>query len=170
MNSKPPKTIEYKGKTQTIRQWAKETGIPANNITGRLKLGWSVERALTEPVQAGRRRKPLDPSLIGKQLGKGLVVKEKVGTSSHYRVENADGSKSWVVQGYRLQKPENLRISGDSTLIRERYFVTSPDDDLEVGVVNLRTFCEAMGLDFQSMVNVASGIQNSHKGWKCRAA
>jgi hypothetical protein len=170
MSPKPPKTLEFQGKTQTVSQWAEETGIPYANITGRLKLGWPVDRALTEAVQRGRRREDVDFSLIGKQLGQGLTVKEKIGTSNQYRVENANGSKSWVVPAYRLRKPEaHLRMSAGSPT-RERYLVKSPFDDLEVGVTNLATFCEGMDLDFTTMLNVAAGIQKSHKGWKCRTA
>lgn len=37
------------GKTMTITQWAKEIGIDRRTIAKRKKLGWSDERALTEP-------------------------------------------------------------------------------------------------------------------------
>lgn len=38
--------IEYNGKAQNICAWAKELGISANTLYGRLyKLGWSVEKA-----------------------------------------------------------------------------------------------------------------------------
>ena len=42
--------ITYQGKTQTIKQWSEETGISDATIYSRInKLGWSAERALTEP-------------------------------------------------------------------------------------------------------------------------
>lgn len=42
--------ITYKGKTQTMAQWAEETGISYNAIKSRLnKHHWSVERALETP-------------------------------------------------------------------------------------------------------------------------
>jgi hypothetical protein len=38
-------------KTQTLREWSDETGISVGAIWARIeKYGWSVERALTEPV------------------------------------------------------------------------------------------------------------------------
>lgn len=40
--------IEYDGKAMNICAWAKEVGISANTLYGRLyKMGWSIEKALT---------------------------------------------------------------------------------------------------------------------------
>lgn len=39
--------LTFDGKTQTMAQWAKETGIKRGIIKDRLKSGWSVEKALT---------------------------------------------------------------------------------------------------------------------------
>jgi len=44
----------FNGETLTVRQWSERTGIPATIIANRLRKGWSIERALTEP--AGSRR------------------------------------------------------------------------------------------------------------------
>ena len=41
--------IEFNGKSQNICAWAKELGVSANTLYGRLyKLGWSVEKAFTK--------------------------------------------------------------------------------------------------------------------------
>ena len=41
--------IEYNGKSQNICAWAKELGISANTLYGRIyKLGWPVEKAFTK--------------------------------------------------------------------------------------------------------------------------
>ncbi len=43
--------LEHNGKIQSIRQWSIEIGISAANIQNRIyALGWSTERALTEPI------------------------------------------------------------------------------------------------------------------------
>ena len=39
--------ITFKGKTQNIKQWSEELGIKYSIIHGRLRYGWSIERALT---------------------------------------------------------------------------------------------------------------------------
>ena len=39
-------------RSQTIAAWSRETGIPWYVIASRLKIGWSVAKALTTPVKA----------------------------------------------------------------------------------------------------------------------
>lgn len=40
--------LTYEGKTQTMKQWAEELGINYITLFGRIKKGWSVEKALTK--------------------------------------------------------------------------------------------------------------------------
>lgn len=48
-NKRSNKLITYKGKTQTMKDWAEELNINYGKLRDRLgKLGWSVERALGE--------------------------------------------------------------------------------------------------------------------------
>ena len=43
--------ITYNGKTKNMQQWASDAGIPYQVLWQRIsKLGWSADRALTEPV------------------------------------------------------------------------------------------------------------------------
>lgn len=42
--------ITFKGKVQTMAQWSREIGLSQSALKMRLKRGWSVERALTEPL------------------------------------------------------------------------------------------------------------------------
>lgn len=44
-------TLEYNGETKTLSQWSEITGIKSITILNRLRLGWSVEKALSEPVR-----------------------------------------------------------------------------------------------------------------------
>jgi hypothetical protein len=49
--------VEWRGETQTIAQWARRLGISDRTIWMRLnKLNWDVERAMTTPLRADRRR------------------------------------------------------------------------------------------------------------------
>ena len=43
--------LTYNGKTKCLTDWAEELEMSRNTLTDRLKTGWSVERALTQPVQ-----------------------------------------------------------------------------------------------------------------------
>ena len=42
--------LDFCGKSLTVREWGRETGISDATIRERLKRGWSVEDALTIPV------------------------------------------------------------------------------------------------------------------------
>lgn len=47
--------VTFKGQTKTIAEWSRETGIDQHVLGGRIRNGWSVERAMKEPVI---KRKP----------------------------------------------------------------------------------------------------------------
>jgi hypothetical protein len=49
-NKRTNRRIEYKGRIQTIAQWAEELNIHYRTLNNRLNRGWTVERAFTEPV------------------------------------------------------------------------------------------------------------------------
>ncbi|MEO9337209.1 hypothetical protein ABFT80_07220 [Mesorhizobium sp. SB112] len=50
------KLLAFRGQTHSIVDWAKLIGIPKDSLYQRLRHGWSLKRALTEPVmQAGQR-------------------------------------------------------------------------------------------------------------------
>lgn len=42
--------LEFNGKTQCVTAWAEELGMKATTLWHRIRMGWSVERMLTEPV------------------------------------------------------------------------------------------------------------------------
>lgn len=42
--------LSYLGKTKTLTEWARITGIKQTTIRLRLKRGWSIEKALTTDV------------------------------------------------------------------------------------------------------------------------
>ena len=46
--------IEFRGETRCASSWEEETGFPATAITRRIKRGWTIERALTEPLRKTR--------------------------------------------------------------------------------------------------------------------
>lgn len=56
-NKRSNRKFTFQGETKNLKQWSELTGIPCTVITARIdKLGWSIERALTEPVHKIYRR------------------------------------------------------------------------------------------------------------------
>ena len=56
-NRRTTKQITMDGCTRSIAQWAEELGIDVSTLGKRLKHGWPVERALTEPVHSNKRKR-----------------------------------------------------------------------------------------------------------------
>lgn len=56
-NRRTNRFITLDGRTQSIQQWADEIGIDKTTLWRRFDAGWSVERALTEPVHSNKRRR-----------------------------------------------------------------------------------------------------------------
>lgn len=57
LNKRNSRRITYNGQTLTTAEWAEATGIPHTALRMRLHRGWSVEKALTEPVEAKSKSK-----------------------------------------------------------------------------------------------------------------
>jgi len=52
-NTRRTKLITYNGKTQSLRDWAKEYNIGGRRLSERLRRGWSMEKALNTPCPQG---------------------------------------------------------------------------------------------------------------------
>ena len=50
-NKRNNKMLSFNGETHCVAEWSEITGIDKRTINSRLILGWSIERALTCPVQ-----------------------------------------------------------------------------------------------------------------------
>ena len=57
-NTRQNKLLSYKGKIQTISQWAREIGMKEETLRTRLNLGWDVEKALTTPIRKHKEYSP----------------------------------------------------------------------------------------------------------------
>lgn len=49
--------IEHQGATQSLVEWARETGIPRDTLAFRLNHGWPVSAALTTPVKVQKNNR-----------------------------------------------------------------------------------------------------------------
>jgi hypothetical protein len=54
-NRRASRYISFNGKRMTVEQWAEYLGMSRDTLTKRLN-NWSVERALTEPIDVKHRR------------------------------------------------------------------------------------------------------------------
>lgn len=43
------KVITYKGRTRTVKEWARDIGLSEDTVISRIKSGWSVAKAITTP-------------------------------------------------------------------------------------------------------------------------
>jgi len=50
-NRRSSRMLTHNHETKTLTQWAESSGIGAGTIAHRIKSGWPVERALTQPVR-----------------------------------------------------------------------------------------------------------------------
>ena len=50
-NRRGNRIIRFDEQSKTVSEWAREVGIDKCTITSRLKHGWSIERALSQPVK-----------------------------------------------------------------------------------------------------------------------
>ena len=55
-NKRNNRQLTYEGRTQTVADWAEELGMTWAALYYRLRRGWSVERALSEPLHEEKRR------------------------------------------------------------------------------------------------------------------
>lgn len=55
-NTRRSKIIELNGISQNVRQWEKELGFGRNVVSKRLLNGWSIDKALTTPIQTNYQR------------------------------------------------------------------------------------------------------------------
>lgn len=55
-NKSSCKRISFNGETLSVQEWAEKLNLTPSTLRSRFNKGWSVERALTEPVRGEYRR------------------------------------------------------------------------------------------------------------------
>lgn len=53
--------LTYRGKSQTVAQWADELGLSYSLLISRVECGWSPKRTLTEPVDNRKSKRKIGP-------------------------------------------------------------------------------------------------------------
>lgn len=57
------RTLTYQGKTQTLRQWAEEIGLPVHVVIYRYESNWPVEKILDATPRKKKKSRPVKPIL-----------------------------------------------------------------------------------------------------------
>jgi len=55
-NQRNSRLVTHSGETRTVSQWAASVGMHTSVLVRRLNLGWTMDKALTEPVKKRRSR------------------------------------------------------------------------------------------------------------------
>jgi len=97
------RAIEFRGEALTIWQWSQKTGLRSDTIYTRLKRGWTVERALTEPEVFDR-----NPKTDTEKPFKSVKVDDVTGLLSYVR--------QWQEHGRFLR--DKLATALDATINR----------------------------------------------------
>jgi hypothetical protein len=70
-----PKTYTHDGKTQTVADWACDTGLHPQVIRNRIRYGWPIERVLSEPQDPRvRYRERISADQVIRFRGKAFTV------------------------------------------------------------------------------------------------
>jgi hypothetical protein len=54
-NKNSNRSFTINDKTMNLFQWARHFNINPKNVWNRLKLGWSIEKALTHPLKSSKK-------------------------------------------------------------------------------------------------------------------
>ncbi len=81
---RPSQVFTYMGLSKTVSQWSDFTGISTGVIHTRLRDGWSIDRALSEPMTRGRRSNAASAT-----LGVPSDLKQSQGTGAGSTVQES---------------------------------------------------------------------------------
>lgn len=51
LNTRRNPSLTYNGETKLLVEWARDAGMMPNTLSRRIHLGWTIERALTQPLR-----------------------------------------------------------------------------------------------------------------------
>lgn len=90
-NSRHNHMLEFQGKTLTMSQWANAISVSRGTLTNRLKTGWTIEEALTVPVE----KNPLTLEFQGQRL---TVLQWAKKTGVDVRTIRYRISRGWTIE------------------------------------------------------------------------
>lgn len=95
--------LTFRGKTQSLWQWGREFRVDYRTIAARLRLGWSVRRALTAPVDRARNTR-ITKSRRGRHAYQRLVVSVSDQTRDIARMFDEGASYAKIMKTFGVSK------------------------------------------------------------------
>jgi hypothetical protein len=151
-NNRHNHRITYEGKTLTLEQWCRETGLNHTTVLKRIRLGWTDEQAL------GLAPPPFNPKAhtgmtVTKKLDCGVnrttySMRIASGWSEEAARQNIDGRKS-----KQKKHPNYIYVShpslgeGEFTIQQAAQIVGRKPNSVTVAISRGRTPLQALGLE-----------------------
>lgn len=144
--------ITYNGKTQSVSAWGRELGIPHMRIFDRMRIGWSFERAISEPLKENRMHNDSDVPKICSEEGCDKPISRRGLCRNHYQAQFAS-SKSAAYKRWYAQMPSGMRLYyGAKKRAKEQgiEFKITPED------IFIPDVCPVLGMPLERSVGKAS--------------
>lgn len=121
-NTRRSKLITWNGKTQSIRDWAKEYNIGSRAVSERLRRGWDLEKSLKTPGRMSFEEELADRRERGSELWKanGKLYQarskqkrgQKLSLSEQKAIETAEGEAIYTgAEAFYVQREYDARRS-----------------------------------------------------------
>jgi len=136
-NTRRSKLIEWNGKTQSIRDWAKEYDIASRSLSDRLRRGWSMERAL-------------DSSLVRN-------FEEDLAKRRDY------GNMLWELKG-KLYSAHSKQKRGHKLSVNEQKAIEKEQENLAIQAKITAAVREDLDIEIESASKLMPSILDLHEG------
>jgi hypothetical protein len=121
-NTRRSKLITWNGKTQSIRDWAKEYNVGARAVSERIRRGWDLEKSLKTPGRMSFDEELADRRERGSELwkAKGKLYQahskqkrgQKLSLSEQKAIETAEGEAIYTgAEAFYVQREYDARRS-----------------------------------------------------------
>lgn len=166
------KKYRYKGESLTVGEWAKRIGVSPAVLGMRLHSGWTIARALTEPVVPRKRKNAAKPDKkSGKRVKKAADTVEKAAEPVKRRRGRPPKSVA-VIQPPTPEEPARAKISATvekaAEVVAEQQDIPVPKRPMSTNKDFLRGMAEGIWLTISSvaMMMAESGDNVAAKNLK----
>lgn len=166
------KKYRYKGESLTVGEWAKRIGVSPAVLGMRLHSGWTIARALTEPVVPRKRKNAAKPNMkSGKRVKKAADTVEKAAEPAKRR-RGCPPMSVAVIPPPTPEEPTRAKISAtvekSPEVVAEQQDIPVPKRPMSTNKDFLRGMAEGIWLTISSvaMMMAESGDNVAAKNLK----